>query len=762
MRKITKSLLTLALLMLAVGGANSVKAEKFVSLGSVLTLAEAEAASTSGTGVAIVYDNSKLFANATGGSPTMSLVDVSKATRGYMFKLSKKVVADEVQYYRIQCYNPNSTLIAAGEDAGAYGGNILSTVSWGDAWASTVDAERESEEWDGRDFKFGAQWCFESDGAGGYYIKTRSVGSEKPYLSSSGNMTNEAGKASYKFYSLVEIAPYTLKWTPNAGTYRATIPLSESYIRTIGDVSINYSTGEVTNTGSGKLIIYLNNENLVGATGYNLKTAGDGLLGSSLDITDAVNGEVGGIYTSRNSWYIAGDGSRKDKIGAIKAFTYNFSGGAGSQTITSIYFDADLLVAQTATKNLTSMPYGEWTAPASTLGTYISDDAYKTNNIGSTTNGVIFGHENNSDKCKYVDLTYCSKMTFTGSSANGGIRFFYNWDGTNDVKPIEIINDFPTTNGTYVFDIDAFKKAKGITFFHLIGIKSLNSGNVSISSVTVDEYTNVISGSGINKAKDYLLNPYITSIDATGVTAATALSAANPNCLISANAGKITNANNVIVSGTCANLELTDGYPFKAPADFTATSASYTTTINTTAKAGTLCLPFAATIPVGVEAWTLNYTAGKEAVKATEVTTTIPANTPVLLNGNGSADFTGSSVDIDADATNVSGALTGVFNATTVPENSYVLQNGTNGIGFYKVKSDNIVANPFRAYLTADGLGAPSLRIIFPEDGDVTGISEIEKMKNAENVTIFDLQGRKVAQPQKGLYIVNGKKIIFK
>jgi hypothetical protein len=131
-----------------------------------------------------------------------------------------------------------------------------------------------------------------------------------------------------------------------------------------------------------------------------------------------------------------------------------------------------------------------------------------------------------------------------------------------------------------------------------------------------------------------------------------------------------------------------------------------------------------------------------------------------LLNGNGSADFTGSFVAIDADATNVSGALTGVFNATTVPENSYVLQNGTNGIGFYKVTSDNIVANPFRAYLTADGLGAPSLHIIFPENGDVTGI---ESVKAAEaKGEFFNLAGQRVAQPAKGLYIVNGKKVIFK
>ena len=72
-----KKFLFLIALFTLMGGVNSVKAEKFVSLGSVLTLAEAEAASTSGTGVAIVYDNSKLFANATGGDPKMSLVGVN-------------------------------------------------------------------------------------------------------------------------------------------------------------------------------------------------------------------------------------------------------------------------------------------------------------------------------------------------------------------------------------------------------------------------------------------------------------------------------------------------------------------------------------------------------------------------------------------------------------------------------------------------------------------------------------------------------------
>ena len=549
----------------------------------------------------------------------------------------------------------------------------------------------------------------------------------------------------------VELVPYTLEWTPNGSTYRATIPISESHIRTTGGVSIDYSTGVVTSTGTGTLVIYLNKEDLVGATGYNLVTSDNDLLGDNLDITDAVNGEVGGIYGSRNSWWIANDSQRKDKIGAITALKYNFS-AAKSWTITNIYFDADQLIAQTTNKDLTTMPYGKWQATANVVSQYVEADNYKTNNIdGNAHNDVLFGRQNNSDANYYVDLTNCSKIIFTGFSSNAQIRLFYNWDGTDANKPIETISDFPTTAGTYVFDIDAFKKAKGITFFHLIGIKSAWA-DVTLSSVTVDEYTNKIVGSGINRVKNYLTNPYLTSIDATGVTAAVELPTANPNCLITATADKVTNAQNVIVDGTCANLVLTDGYDFKAPANFTASAASYTTTINTTAQAGTLCLPFAATLPSDVEAYTLTYSSGNAAT-ATEVEGTIPANTPVLLNGSGEVTFTGSGA-VAANAENKSGAMTGVFTQGFVPSNSYVLQLLNNELGFRKVADDGSVSiNPFRAYLTAQGAGS-RLSINF---GDVTGIETVATAEKNEGKA-YDLQGRRVAQPTKGLYIVNGKK----
>ena len=46
------------------------------------------------------------------------------------------------------------------------------------------------------------------------------------------------------------------------------------------------------------------------------------------------------------------------------------------------------------------------------------------------------------------------------------------------------------------------------------------------------------------------------------------------------------------------------------------------------------------------------------------------------------------------------------------------------------------------------------------ENSDQTGISRIENVK--ENGAVYDLQGRRVENPTKGLYIVNGKKVMVK
>jgi hypothetical protein len=46
-------------------------------------------------------------------------------------------------------------------------------------------------------------------------------------------------------------------------------------------------------------------------------------------------------------------------------------------------------------------------------------------------------------------------------------------------------------------------------------------------------------------------------------------------------------------------------------------------------------------------------------------------------------------------------------------------------------------------------------------DGNVTGIGAVKSI-NKEDGAYYNLAGQRVAQPQKGLYIVNGKKVIIK
>ena len=65
-----------------------------------------------------------------------------------------------------------------------------------------------------------------------------------------------------------------------------------------------------------------------------------------------------------------------------------------------------------------------------------------------------------------------------------------------------------------------------------------------------------------------------------------------------------------------------------------------------------------------------------------------------------------------------------------------------------------------KAYLDATGIvTAPSLTFDF--DG-TTGIDAVKGAEFKLNGEYIDLQGRKMAQPTKGLYIMNGKKVVIK
>ncbi|MBQ2292043.1 MAG: hypothetical protein II245_00045, partial [Bacteroidaceae bacterium] len=87
----------------------------------------------------------------------------------------------------------------------------------------------------------------------------------------------------------------------------------------------------------------------------------------------------------------------------------------------------------------------------------------------------------------------------------------------------------------------------------------------------------------------------------------------------------------------------------------------------------------------------------------------------------------------------------------------YVLADGAEGIGFYQVEANStIVAG--KGYLKISAANGVKGFYGF-ESGDATGISDIDANVDA-NAVIYNLSGQRIQKAQKGINIVNGKKLL--
>ena len=191
--------------------------------------------------------------------------------------------------------------------------------------------------------------------------------------------------------------------------------------------------------------------------------------------------------------------------------------------------------------------------------------------------------------------------------------------------------------------------------------------------------------------------------------------------------------------------------------------ADYGYVLNVTdAGVATMMLPFDATIPENVKVWTVNYTVGDANAKATEVQTTIPANTPVLVEATeGTYTFTAETIWQAAvsDVSSSDNALTGVFSKTIVPTGAYILTNTDEGLGFRLVDGTTNFVEANRAYFSVDGATAARIGIDF--GGETTAVLSVA-LATQQTEQVYNLQGQRVDQPRHGLYIINGKKVIVK
>ena len=160
--------------------------------------------------------------------------------------------------------------------------------------------------------------------------------------------------------------------------------------------------------------------------------------------------------------------------------------------------------------------------------------------------------------------------------------------------------------------------------------------------------------------------------------------------------------------------------------------------------------------------------AGAITLNFSDVDLPVSAGTPVWVKfaaAKASGDVILNGVKLETTApTNVAKTvasstftLTGTYSSTDLESSEAYFVSGTKF--YHKAAGVPLTATPFRSYIIQTGASA---RVYFDLEDETTGIVEMNA-NNARNANqYYDLQGRKVAQPTKGLYIMNGKKVIIK
>lgn len=158
-------------------------------------------------------------------------------------------------------------------------------------------------------------------------------------------------------------------------------------------------------------------------------------------------------------------------------------------------------------------------------------------------------------------------------------------------------------------------------------------------------------------------------------------------------------------------------------------------------------------VPEGVTVYSSKLDGDKVVIEAVD-TKIIPANTGVIIGGAGENGFSVATEEGSAISTILTAAPNGIESDGTIyellkDENMFArLQQGT-----------SLDANT--AYLRLTQSDTPKLSVVLGDD-NTTSIDVIDNATGYENKAIYNLNGQRMSTVQKGVNIVDGKKIIIK
>ena len=189
----------------------------------------------------------------------------------------------------------------------------------------------------------------------------------------------------------------------------------------------------------------------------------------------------------------------------------------------------------------------------------------------------------------------------------------------------------------------------------------------------------------------------------------------------------------------------------------------------------TLILGYPVELPEGVTAWWARSISGGRLNMGKIASQVVPALTPVLLAYEGTTEplylsryegsNPGAATDYESNLfkgsvdpgghTMTSSEMTSNFLTLGRPagDNTY------NNLGFYQFHPTNNILPSYVAWLAASDIPTDARLMISFNDGDMTGITNIN---NDGNVNYYNLSGQRVTKPTKGLYIVGGRKVFIR
>jgi len=103
--------------------------------------------------------------------------------------------------------------------------------------------------------------------------------------------------------------------------------------------------------------------------------------------------------------------------------------------------------------------------------------------------------------------------------------------------------------------------------------------------------------------------------------------------------------------------------------------------------------------------------------------------------------------------------LKGTFEPISAIDKYVLAKPEGKDVCFYRAESGTIAAG--KAYLELDGNTGPMVKIFFGDFDDETAIDNVNANGNANQGAIYNIAGQKLSKFQKGINIVNGKKVLF-